>query len=61
MNPLHLELLARDRVAEFRRQAPNSVIGAHASTRQAPHPRVPRRAPLYFVTRLTGLVRAALA
>ena len=59
MNPLHLELLATDRVTELRRHAPTSVFGARASSPQAPDPRVPRRGPLHSITRLSVLVRGA--
>jgi hypothetical protein len=61
MNPLHLELLAHDRAAEFRRQASTFGFRAHASTQQAPDPRVPRRGPLHSFTRLTVFVRGAFA
>jgi hypothetical protein len=61
MNPLHLELLANDRIAELRRQDPTSGFGAHASSPQAPDPRVPRRGPLRSITRLSVLVRGAVA
>ena len=61
MNPLHLELLATDRVSELRRHAPASGFGTRVSTTQAPDPRVPRRGPLYSITQLGVLVRAAFA
>ena len=61
MNPLHLELLARDRSAALRRQAPIHGFGAHASTSHTPDPRFPRRGPLHSFTRLSVLVRGALA
>jgi hypothetical protein len=61
MNPLHLELLANDRVAELRRHAPTSGFGGHASTPSAPDTRVPRRGPLHSITRLSVLVRGAWA
>ena len=61
MNPLHLELLANDHIAEIRRQAPNSAFGGRASTPQTPDPRIPRRGPLHSFTRLSVLVRGAYA
>jgi hypothetical protein len=61
MNPLHLERLANDRVAEFRRYAPTSAFGGRASTPQAPDLRVPRRGPLHSIARLRVLVRGAVA
>jgi len=61
MNPLQLELLANDRVAELRRHAATACFGTKASIYQAPEPRVPRRGPLHTFTRLGLLVRGAFA
>ena len=61
MNPLHLELLARDRSAALRRQAPTHAFRAHASALRTPDPRVPRRGPLHSFARFGVLVRGALA
>jgi hypothetical protein len=60
MNPLHLERLANERVAELRRHAPTSALGGRASTPSAPDPRVPRRGPLHSIARLSVLVRGAV-
>ena len=61
MNPLHLELLANDRIAELRRQARTPGFGMLASTAPMPDPRVPRRGPLSAITQLGVFVRAAFA
>jgi hypothetical protein len=61
MNPLQLELLANDRIAEIRRQASTSAVSVRAATPGAPDPRVPRRGPLHTITRLGMLVRGAFA
>jgi hypothetical protein len=61
MNPLQLELLANDRIAELRRHAPTARFGASVSIYQAPEPRVPRRGPLHSFTRLGLLLRGAFA
>jgi len=61
MNPLQLELLANDRIAELRRHARSAGFGASASTTQAPEPRVPRRGPLHSVARFALIVRGAFA
>jgi len=61
MNPLQLELLANDRIAELRRHARTARFGASASISQAPEPRVPRRGPLHSVARFALIVRGAFA
>jgi len=61
MNPLQLELLANDRIAELRRHARTAGFGASATITQAPEPRVPRRGPLHTFTRLGLLLRGAFA
>ena len=61
MNPLQLELLANERIAELRRNAPAAGFGTSGSTTQVPEPRVPRRGPLHSVARFGLFVRGVFA
>lgn len=62
MNPLHLESIARDRQAGLRSEASAARVGRDAAAaKPSPDPRVPRRGPLSSLTRLSGLVRQAVA
>jgi hypothetical protein len=61
MNPLHLEMLANDRIAELRRSTPRAGFGPSGSTTPAPQPRVPRRGPLHSFARFGLLIRGAFA